>query len=261
MSHPFFDGLRAPLHISHRGGAALQPENTLHAFDNAVRQWRTDLLELDIHATRDGEIVVAHDDTVDRCTDGSGPIAGFTFAELAKLDAGFRFSPDGRSFPARGLGIRIPRLVDVLRAFPRVRLNIDLKAPAALDGFVALAREEQAVSRICVGSEADDLAGALSTAMPEACLFYPRDALAAFIMPVMAGESPFDDQRFAVLDMPLYWEGVRLFTERLRDEAARLGKWINVWTVDELAQMRQVIVEGVGGVMTDRPDLLREAIG
>lgn len=261
MTHPFLRGLRAPLHISHRGGAALRPENTLLAFEAAVRLWRTDMLELDVHVTRDGELVVAHDDTVDRCTDQSGPIASFTWRELMKLDAGFRFTPDdGSSFPFRGVGVKIPRLVDVLRKFPGPRFNIELKTAAALDAFAVVVREERVVDRICMGSEHDAIGIALAAAVPEACHFYPRDALTEFILPMKLGQAPIDDERFTVLDMPLRFEGMRLFDAALRDEAARRGKWINVWTIDDPEEMRAVIAEGVGGVMTDRPDLLRSVI-
>ncbi len=131
---------------------------------------------------------------------------------------------------------------------------------AALDGFVELVRGEKAEGRICAGSEHDEIASMISAAMPEALLFYPRDALAAFILPMQSNEPPIDDVRFTVLDMPLYFQGVRLFDAALRDEAARRGKWINVWTIDDPREMRQVIGEGVGGVMTDRPDLLREVM-
>ena len=262
MKHPFFHGLRAPLHISHRGGAALMPENTLPAFEAAVRLWRTHMLEIDLQVTKDGELVVTHDETLERCTDGAGLVSSFTWAELAKLDAGFHFSPDeGKAFPLRGAGVKIPRLVDVLRAFPDLRFNIELKTAGVLDGFVEVIRQEKAEGRVCAGSEHDEVACLLSAAMPQALLFYPRDALAAFILPMKGGEPPVDDERFTVLDMPLYFEGVRLFDPALRDEAARRGKWINVWTIDDPLEMRAVIAEGVGGVMTDRPDLLRHVLG
>ncbi len=261
MKHPFFHHLKAPLHISHRGGAALMPENTLPAFEAAARLWRTDMLELDIQATKDGELVVAHDLTVDRCTDATGPVSSFTWAELQQLDAAYRFSPnEGDTFPMRGAGVKIPKLSEVLRLFPKLRFNIELKSADALPGFVDLVRKENAVNRICAGSEHDAIAFELAKAMPEALLFYPRDALAAFILPMKGGEPPVDDARFTVLDMPLHFQGVRLFDAALRDEAARRGKWINVWTIDDPFEMREVIAEGVGGVMTDRPDLLRDVM-
>lgn len=259
MTHPFLQGLRAPLHISHRGGAKLAPENTMAAFEQAVKTWRTDMLELDIHATKDGEVVVAHDPTLERCTDGAGELASLTFAELSRLDAGFHFELDG-AFPFRGRGVRIPRLTEVLRAFPGLRVNVELKTARVLDAFVALVREEKCIDRLCIGAELDPLARALSERLPDACLFYPRDALAAFVLPVKGGDEPEDDARYTVLDMPYEYETVTMFDAALARVAAARGKWINVWTVDEPEQMRTAIREGVGGVMTDRPDLLRAVI-
>src|SRR5262245_31246989 len=122
MPHPFFQGLAPTLHISHRGGAKLAPENTLMAFRIAVERYQTDMLELDIHRTRDGAWVVMHDPTLDRCTDLRGPVSEFTFPELRQADAGYWFSLDGgQSYPFRGRGARIPSLAETLRAFPKTR--------------------------------------------------------------------------------------------------------------------------------------------
>lgn len=261
--HPFLQGLAPTLHISHRGGAALGPENTLAAFDQAVNQYATQILELDLQLTRDGELVVSHDPTVERCTDGSGPIAAMTVSELRKLDAGFRFSPDqGRTFPFRGRGVRIPMLVEVLRAFPSIRLNIDLKPETSgvEAAFAQLVRRERAAERICCGSELDQVAARVASALPEACLFYPRDALAAFVLSVRSGEAPPLDDRYAVLDMPLEFGGMRLVDADLVRAAEETARWINVWTIDDPAEMRALIAQRVGGIMTDRPDLLRVAI-
>lgn len=260
-THPFLQGLAAPLHASHRGGAALYPENTLYAFERAVRLHRTDLLELDVHASADGVVVVAHDDTLDRCTDGSGLLSSLPWSALSRLDAAFRFTPVGaEGTPLRGEGVRLPRFDEVLRAFPSLRLNVEVKSTSALEPFVALVRKEQCLDRLCIGSEHDAIAAELARLLPGACLFYPRDALAAFVLPTKGGEPPDDDPRYTVLDMPYRWEGVTLFDAALARVAARHGKWINVWTVDEEADMRRCLHEGVGGIMTDRPDVLRAVL-
>jgi glycerophosphoryl diester phosphodiesterase len=259
----FLQGLKAPLHISHRGGALLAPENTLAAFRMAVERYRTDMLELDVHLTRDGEVVVAHDTTLERCTDGTGPLAALTLAELRRLDAGFRFTPDGgRTFPFRGQGVRIPTLREVLRALPSLRLNIEVKpdVPGIEEAFGEVLRAEGALARVCIGSEQDAIAERLLAVLPDACHFYPRDALAAWVLPLKAGEVPPVDERFTVIDMPLYFGEVRLVDEPLLRAAAAHGKWVNVWTVDDPAEMRRLLDEGIGGVMTDRPDLLREVM-
>lgn len=259
----FLQGLKPPLHIAHRGGALLAPENTLAAFRMAVERYRTDMLELDVHLSRDGEVMVAHDDTLERCTDGEGLLSGLTLAQLQRLDAGYRFTPDGgRTFPFRGQGVRIPTLREVLRAFPTPRLNVELKpdVPGMEHAFLQVLREEGALERVCMGSELDAVAERLAALAPEACHFYPRDALTAWVLAVRAGETPPEDARFTVLDMPLYFGEVRLVDAALLAAAAAHGKWINVWTVDEPEEMRRLLDEGIGGIMTDRPDLLRQVM-
>jgi glycerophosphoryl diester phosphodiesterase len=262
VTHPFFSGLKAPLHSAHRGGAALYPENTLHAFRAAVTEHQTDLLELDLQASKDGALVVAHDDTLDRCTDGRGPLKALTYDELSQLDAAYKFTTDvGVSFPLRGRGIGLPRFAEVLEAFPTVKLNVELKTFDAVEPFVAMVKSQPSLlERLCIGSEHDAVAAKLVEALPDGCFFYPRDALVAFVLGFKGGEL-VDDPRYTVLDMPLKYQGLTLFDRALADEATRLGKWVNVWTVDDEAEMRKAIADGVGGIMTDRPDVLRAVLG
>ena len=261
VKHPFLQGLRPTLLIAHRGGALVAPENTLVAFRQAVDVHRADMLELDVHATADGVLVVAHDDDLDRCTDGQGPIARRTWAELSTLDAGHRFAVDG-AFPQRGRGVRIPRFADVLDAFPETRLNVELK-PTALGQEAKLAatiRDAGATNRVCIGSESDEVGARLHAVFPEACHFYPRDALIALVFALKSGSPPPPEPRYAVLDMPLFFEGTRLVDRAFLEAARALGKWVNVWTVDDEAEMRRCVDDGVGGVMTDRPDVLRRVL-
>jgi glycerophosphoryl diester phosphodiesterase len=258
--HPFFAGLEPTLHIAHRGGGKLAPENTLAAFTLAVERYRTDMLELDVHRTRDGVWVVSHDPTVDRCTDGSGDIASLTLLEIQRFDAGYRFTPDeGHTFPFRGQGIRIPTFREVLERFADVRLNVDVKraTEGTESSFADDLRAAGALGRMCCGSEDDVLAARLHELLPDACHFYPRDALAEFVLAVRSGEPPPLDPRFSVLDMPLYFGGERLVDAALLEAARLSDRWLNVWTVDDPVEMTRLVREGVGGVMTDRPDLLR----
>ncbi len=261
MKHRFFEGLKAPLHISHRGGAALYPENTLYAFERAMKAHHTDMLELDVHASSDGEIVVAHDPTLDRCTNGQGLLSALSWRELERLDAAFHFTPLGEEgTPLRGKGITLPSLRQVLSASGSLRLNVEVKSEGAIGAFVSLVKKERCLDRLCIGSEHDSIAAELVRQLPEACHFFPRDALAAFVLPTKAGEPPDDDPRYTVLDMPYRWEGVTLFDAELAKVAQAHGKWINVWTVDEEVEMHRCLVANVGGVMTDRPDVLRAVL-
>lgn len=258
--HPFLSRLRPTLHISHRGGAALAPENTMIAFEAAVAKWRTQMLELDVHVSRDGRVVVAHDATVDRCTDAEGAISAYSAAELGRMDAGYRFSrDDGVTFPFRGRGVRIPLLEEVLGALPSVLVNIDVKTDVAgVESLVAdVIRRAGATFRVCIGSEDDEMDARLVRSLPEACHFYPRRALTDLVLAIKRGEVIGDQGPYLVLDMPLYFGEARLVDERFLEAVRALGRWINVWTVDDPDEMRALIREGVGGIMTDRPDLLR----
>jgi glycerophosphoryl diester phosphodiesterase len=97
-------------------------------------------------------------------------------------------------------------------------------------------------------------------AIPEVCAFYPRDGLTQLVLAIKSGAEPPDDSRFQVLDMPLDYGEVRLVDAPFLEATARLDRWVNVWTVDDPTTMRALVKIGVGGIMTDRPDLLREVL-
>lgn len=262
MLPAFFLGLRPTLHISHRGGALLAPENTRAAFDLAVERWRTDMLELDLHLTRDGQLVVSHDPTVQRCTNGEGPIREQTLAELQRLDAGYHFTPDsGLTYPFRGRGVRMPSFQEVLVAYPGLPLNVELKqdAPGAAETFAAEVRALGAGPRVCVGSELDWLAERLVQLLPEVTHFYPRDALVQTVVAIKSSQ-PFPAGPYSVLDVPYSYAGVTLVDRDFLAAARDADKWVNVWTVDAEPEMRALVAMGVGGVMTDRPDILRRVL-
>jgi glycerophosphoryl diester phosphodiesterase len=262
---PFLAALEArrrPLVIAHRGGAAIAPENTLYAFERAVKLHRVDMIELDVHATSDGVIVVAHDDDVARCTNGTGTLASLDRATLATLDAAFSFSPDGAQCPLRGKGISIPTLEEVLVALPGMLFNMELKpsARAAASSLVDLLRRHDALDRTCLGSEDDDVAATLHAIAPDACHFYPRDALTSLVMALKSGADVPREDRYRVLDMPVEFMGVRLVDRALVEAVNAIDRWVNVWTIDDPAEMRALIADGVGGIMTDVPDLLRSVV-
>jgi len=208
-------------------------------------------------------VVVSHDATTGRCCERDLQIAATTLRELQGLDAGHRFTPDaGATFPFRGQGVRLPTLQETLRAFPDVKMNIELKAPmeGMVEAFATVIRAEKAVERICCGSELDDVAFRLYRAIPEACHFFPREALTTFSIALKMGIDPTGDNRFDVLDMPVYYQGERLIDPGFLDAVRGAGKWVNVWTVDDADEMRRLIKDGVGGIMTDRPDVLRDVL-
>src|SRR5436190_3332796 len=163
---PFFAASR-PQVFAHRGGSALGPENTLAAFDLGMAAG-ADGLELDVHLSSDGVVVVHHDETLDRTTDATGVLARLTAAELARVDAGCRFVADG-PHPSRHHGVGIPTLSDVLRRYPDTRVIIEMKVDSRAMGE-ALAREVRlagAAERVCAAGFGCRSAAAARAALPE----------------------------------------------------------------------------------------------
>jgi len=253
----FFDYSGA-LVIAHRGGMALWPENTVYAFDEAEHAGAT-ALEMDVHRTSDGELVVSHDPRVDRCTEGEGAIEQMTLAEIQALDAGYRFSPDdGATFPFRGKGIRIPTMREVFERFGHLRFVIDSKPPrpeVALQ-LAALANECNVSDRVCLASfHLDNVAAirrdhphlATSLSEPEVMVFW---AAQAFYL------SGLYQAPAGAMQVPPSQFGVPFLTRRFVETAHAKGMLVQVWTINDEDEMRRLLDLGVDGIVTDYPDRL-----
>lgn len=252
-----------PAGFAHRGASALAPENTVEAFRQAVEAG-AGALELDVHMTRDGEIVVIHDPTVDRTTDGSGLVGALLLSDIRKLDAGYRFSPDGTSYPYRGRGLTIPTLAEVFREFPEAVMNFEIKERQA--GIEEAVLREVSASgaggRVLVAAEKHDVmrrfrkvsGGKIPTAASrfEIGVFYflSRLRLAWLSRPA-----------YDALQVPVSHKGMEIATRRFMDAAHSLGVRVDVWTIDDPAEMRRLLDLGADGIMSNRPDLLARVLG
>jgi glycerophosphoryl diester phosphodiesterase len=245
--HPYLAG--APLLIAHRGGAKLAPENTLTAFHRADAHWRADILEMDVHLSADGEVVVIHDPTVDRTTDGTGSIRELPWPALAELDAGYRFVALDGSTPFRGTGVRIPRLEQVLEEFPRARLNVESKSADAGGPLVRLIERHGASQRVLLAAQWErDRVGARGYRGPWGAT---REQVARFRF------FPFGYRpRADVLQIPEHFRGIRVVTPALIARAHRMNIPVQVWVVDDPADMRRLLGWGVDGIQSDRLDLV-----
>ena len=249
----------APLLMAHRGGAALAPENTLLAFRRAIEWWRADVLELDVRATRDGEAVVFHDDTLDRTTDGSGPVAEHTLAEVRQLDAGFHFSTDGGlTTPFRGGGAGVSTLAEVLLACPGIRVNAEVKDVRAAEAVGAAISETRSEHRVLVAAGERVSRGGLGTG-PWA-ISASGEELRAFYIAHRLRATRLYVPGVDALQLPEVHEGRRIVSERLVADAHAANLPVHVWTVDEEADMRRLLSWGVDGIVTDRPDRLASVL-
>ncbi len=260
---PLFRDARQTWVIAHRGGAGLAPENTMAAFRKAVAMG-VDMLEMDVHMTKDGHIVVIHDSTVDRTTDGAGKVNEMSFRKLEELDAGYRFTPDGgMSYPYRGKGITIPSLEEVLSSFPNTRMSIEIKPsnPLVADKVVSLVKKHHADERVLLISFDSNVMHRVRTIDPDVVTGASKWEMETFwIMQelhIWRLYRPIPD----VLQLPDTWKGHQVVTPGLIRAAHKLGMKVQVWTVDDPAEMEKFIGEKVDGIITDRPDLLLKLLG
>ncbi|HET6418325.1 MAG TPA: glycerophosphodiester phosphodiesterase, partial [Polyangiales bacterium] len=157
------------LNIAHRGGRRIRPEHTLLAYDQALADG-ADILELDVHETLDGVLVVMHDDTVDRTTDCTGPIKEKTLAELRVCDAGYNFTrDDGATYPYRGTGLVVPTMEEVFDRYPDTPFVIEVKQsdPPIVDHFVEVIREHGVEDKMTGSAFSDAVLAQLRAAAPE----------------------------------------------------------------------------------------------
>ncbi len=247
--------------IAHRGGADLAPENTLPAFRRGLEAG-ADILEMDVHHTADARLVVIHDFSVDRTTDGSGAVDSLTLAQLQELDAGYHWRDASGSYPYRGRGIRIPTLQEVFEAFPEQRMVVELKpsdAVVARDLCSALSACGTAES-VVVASFHYSALRAFRAACPEvATSASSREATVYWLLHAI-GLSKLYSPAFNVLQMPMRARSLQLITPRFVRKARARGLPVEVWTINDDQAMVELLDLGVDGIMTDRPDLLRQVL-
>ena len=252
-AHYFLCGIR---NMAHRGGSRLAPEDTLAAFENAARLG-VDVLEMDVHSTADGEIVVLHDDTVDRTTEGSGPVTSFTLDDLQALDAAYHFSPDGgATFPWRGTGVVVPTLDDVLAAFPDAHMSIEIKQqePSIVDGVLDLLDAHHARERVVIASFLDPVMADLRARAPDLLTTYTLGEMFQWSLLTEADDAAY------VPPAPVVQAPVDTLTDEMIALAQRHGVAVQVWTVNDRAEMDRLIGLNVDGILTDDPATLADAI-
>ncbi|NOX21905.1 MAG: glycerophosphodiester phosphodiesterase [Actinobacteria bacterium] len=252
---PYLDG-EYPIRFAHRGSRVLWPENTAVAFAGAV-----DLgyryIETDVRITRDGVVVVFHDDTLDRTTNGKGPVKDWLFEDIKHLDAGWWFDRDA-GFPQRGGEAVVSSLDETFERFPEVRFNIDLKGPGMEWPVADVIRRHGRETSVMVGSFKGRrigkfrrvTGGAVATsAGPAAALsLYSASRIGKTVSTAASAfQVPFD-----------YW-GINI-DEKFVAAAHRCGAHVHCWTVNEAADMHRLLDVGVDGIVTDRPDTLNEVI-
>jgi len=250
----FFSGPEPRL-FAHRGASALAPENTMESF-RIARRAGAPYLELDVHLSSDGEVVVIHDNSVSRTTGRRGRVERMALAEIRRLDAGHEFTLDrGRSFPYRDKGLHIPTLEEVLEEFPEARITIEIKKTRKGIGAAVLEviRRCRAEERVLVASHEHQLLQefrSLGVGIPTS---FSKTEVREFLARVRGGDTNGYRPPGNALQVPEYFGLRRVTSVAFIDAAHRHGLEVHVWTVNEPVHMKRLLRWGVDGIMTDDP--------
>jgi len=212
-------------------------------------------LELDVHATSDGAVVVLHDETIERTTQGTGAVRALPLATVERLDAGYRFcAPDG-TYPYRDRGLGVPTLAALLQAFPGVPLNIEIKQKdppieaavlATLDRFAA--RE-----RTLLAAEDAVIVGRIRAAAPDMLTSFSAAEVAEFMYRLRDGRLAGYHPSGVALQVPPAFGDTLLVTSESVAAAHALGLEVHVWTINDAPEMERLLDLGVDALMTDFP--------
>ena len=265
-SKPYYDGMKGTLVIAHQGGDGVWPGDTMYAFEKAVAIG-VDVLEMDAHITKDGRIVLMHDETVDNTTDGTGLIEEMTLDELKQLDAAHDWSnDDGQTFPYRGMGIQVPTLDELFEKFPQMRYVIEIKLTQnPIDKPMCdLLRKYNMQDKVVIASFHDEAMKNFRVTCPEVATSASRTEVRNYVLLGKAFLWGFYFPKFQSVQPPFDPKdslNIPIMTKRFIRESHAKNIHVEPWTVDDPELMKQYIEWGVDGIMTDRPDLMVELIG
>lgn len=260
-SHPFFVKInKRPLVIAHRGGAGIFPENTLYAFQES---WKlgVDILELDIHETADGKLVVIHDKTLNRTTDGEGNVSEKTLEEIKKLNAGYKFSRDGgQTFPLREQKITIPTLKEVFKALPDARFNIEMKpeSPSIAASLCSLIRTHNLSEKVIVASVSQTNLESFRQQCSEVATSASASEVLKYFSYYKTGLGENYAPQMTSLQTLRRLFGLQVVSKEFVEVSHKLNLQVHVWTINNPEDMKQLFEIGVDGIMTDHPDKLLE---
>lgn len=243
--------------MAHRGSRILWPENTKTAFAGAIEQHGCVYVETDVRVTRDGVVVVFHDDTLDRTTNGVGKVVDWPWEDLQHLDAAWSFGAE-EGYPLRGTGVTIPRLDEVFATWPDVHFNIDLKAPNIEWPVAEVVVQSRRAQKVLIGSFHDGRIARFRR--------ITRGSVATSAGPLAASRAWAASRVGRTVrrapeayQMPYRVRGAAL-DRKFVDAAHLAGAHVHAWTVNEPADMARLLDVGVDGIVTDRPDLLNAVL-
>lgn len=246
---------------AHRGGSLLWPENTVHAFEHAAQQWPHILLEADVRVSKDGHLVLMHDATVERTTEGTGRVEEMTFEELRALDAAHDFTRDNATFPLRGKGIKIPTLQEALAAAPKHRFLVELKAkPEHAPLLMRAIQEAGAQPRVAFASFDPKVMEALRKEKPDALFCYDMNSGLALIQALRGGKWEDYEPAARILSVTSELHTQFRISPAEIERIQAKGIVYQLHTLNSREEMEQALKSGVQSILTDNPLLLDEVL-
>ncbi len=254
--HGFFAQLKEPVMVAHRGASGNYPESTFPAFEAALEKG-AQVLEMDVWMSADGHIMVIHDESVDRTTNGEGMVSELTLEEIKDLDAAFNFAPE-RDYPYRGEGVEVPTLNEVMERFPNVELLVEVKDKEveAIREVAEVIKRHEAQDRVLVASFSDTTINNFRDIMPGvATCGGIRESLTFYFLAHLGMAGWIDWEFDGLFLMPTYGP-LPVFTDTMVSAARASGLHIYIWTINDEEEMKELLEAGVNGVITDYPALL-----
>lgn len=257
----FSDG--RPLIMAHRGDPNRAPENTLLAMKAAL-EVGVDSLETDVRTTRDGHLILFHDEYLRRTTGVEGTVGGSTLGELQQLDLGYMFSRDGTSFPYRGKGLRVVTIQEAFEALPQCKFNIDIKSPDGRSSalLAEAIRDCGREDSVIVASFLPPQLERFRSLMPSVATSAHLPEVRRFLLGVRLRAMSVFCRRiaFRALQVPLHYGRIQVVSERFLVEAHKRNIAVHVWTINDRETMEWLIDLGVDGIFTDDAPLMRQVL-
>jgi glycerophosphoryl diester phosphodiesterase len=263
--HAFFAPFaHRPLVIAHADdtGNGIWPGNTMPYLEGAAALG-VDILEVDAHMTRDNALVLMHDESVDRTTNGKGLIRDLTLAELRALEVAHHWTQDGSSYPYRGQGLRVPTLEEAFQRFPRYPMVIEIKqsSPSMAAPLCDMIRAHGKQETVLVASFSDDAMDEFRRACPEVATSASPGGIKRFAALDWVGLTGTVSPRYVAFQVPMTYGPITVVTPAFVAGAHQRGVQVHVWTINEPGLMQHLLDLDVDGILTDRPDILMGLVG
>ncbi|MET3682272.1 glycerophosphoryl diester phosphodiesterase [Alkalibacillus flavidus] len=256
-----------PMVIAHQGGEHLRPSSTMAAFKHAD-ELGVDALETDLHMSRDGYLINIHDPTVDRTTNGTGNVSDLTLSELKSLDAGYYFEGPNGQFPYRGEGLELITLEELFQSFPDQRFVLEIKDsnPSPLiddmiDRLIQLIGDYNMQHQVLIGSFDHDTIKQFQRADPyDVATSGGRDNIRNFVITHKFHLRNLYNPTIDSILIPPSESGFDLTTSSIIKGSDRLNLKLFYWTINDQDEMRELLMSGADGIITDQPDLLLDVL-